>query len=187
MTSFKTCLSLCALLLLSTYTQAAVISVGPFPESSPAPAISTPPNTFLVPVDVSGAASLQTFQFDLLFNPTVVQVFDPFDGSSGIYGAEFVPGDTNTQSFILGGFPLNALGLVDDVAGSYPSLLDGVTGDGTLAYILFEFLPGQEANNPGFTVANPSVTELPTQQVPEPNMLLLVGTLLILAVQFRRT
>jgi hypothetical protein len=85
------------------------------------------PDQFLLPVQVAGAVNLQSWQFDVTFDNTVVEEVDPFDGTSGIYGAEFVPGDANSLSFILGGFPFNALGLVDDVAGSHPSLLDGVT------------------------------------------------------------
>ena len=80
---------------------------------------------FLLPVEISGAASLQSWQFTLTFDNTVVSVLDPSDGTSGIYGAEFTSGDPNTLSFILGGFPFNALGEVDSVAGSYPSLLTG--------------------------------------------------------------
>jgi hypothetical protein len=192
MKSLKACLSLCAL-LLSTYTHAAVIAVGTFPELNPAPAITIPPDTFLVPVEVSGAINLQTFQFDLLYDPTVVQFHDPFlfNFTSGIYGAQFIPGDASTESFILSGFPFFT-GLVDDVSGSYPGLLDGVTGDGVLAYILFEFVEGQEANNPGFTIADALVNGLPTTppptgQVPEPSpLMLLAGALLILGVGYRR-
>jgi hypothetical protein len=183
MKSLRTCFFLLSLLFASS-GHAAIISVGAFPELNPAPAITIPPDTFLVPVNVSGATNLQTFQFDLLYDPTVVQFHDPFlfNFTSGIYGAQFISGDASTESFILSGFPFFP-GLVDDVAGSYPGLLDGVTGNGTLAYILFEFIEGQEANNPGFTIANPSVTELPTQ-VPEPDILLLVaGALLVLAVK----
>ena len=125
---------------------------------------------FLLPVDISGAAGLQNWQFDLSFDNTVVQEVDPFDGTSGIYGARFTPGDPNSLSFILGGFPFNGLGLVDDVAGSYPSLLNGPSGDGTLAYILFEYLPDQENNDPGFSVDNVTF-----QQAPEPTTLALIA------------
>jgi hypothetical protein len=186
----KSTLAVLALVLIAAFASqknadAAVISVGAFPELNPAPAIAIPAGTFLLPVEISGAANLQFWQFDLLFDNTVVEVVDPFDGSSGIYGAEFTPGAPNTLSFILGGFPLNFLGLVDDVAGEYPGLLNGVTGDGVLAYILFGFIIGQEANNPSFAIANPSVTEQPGGggQVPEPSILfLLAGALFVLAV-----
>src|SRR5262249_15095929 len=93
----------------------------------------------------------------------------------GIYGAEFVPGDASTQSFILGGFPFNGLGLVDDVAGFYPSLLDGPSGNGILAYILFRFLDGQEAEEPNFRIDNAAVL----QPVPQPGALTLVAAALV--------
>ena len=139
--------SLLVLLAGSSPARAAVVSVGTFPDLSPAPPIAIPAGTFLVPVQIAGASNLQSWQFDLLFDNTVVEEVDPLDGSAGIYGAEFTPGDSSTQAFILGGFPFNALGLVDDVAGSYPFLLVGPSGDGILAYILFRFLDGQEAND----------------------------------------
>jgi len=164
------------LLGVSGPTGAAVISVGTFPDLNPSPSIPIPAGTFLVPVQISGAAGLQNWQFDLLFDNTVVQEVDPLDGSSGIYGAEFTPGDSNSLAFILGGFPLNFLGLVDDVAGSYPSLVSGPSGDGILAYILFSFVAGQEGNNPNFTIADAVVQ----QQVPEPSTLALFAAVLLI-------
>jgi hypothetical protein len=128
------------------------------------------PDQFLLPVEITGATHLQSWQFDVTFDNTVVEEVDPFDGTSGIYGAEFTPGDANSLSFILGGFPFNALGLVDDVAGSYPTLPAGPSGDGVLAYVLFQFLPDQGSNDPGFSVGNPVVT-----QAPEPGTLALLG------------
>ena len=157
-----------------------IISVGSFPVSPPPSYLPPPPaGTFLVPVEISGAANLQNWQFDLLFDNTVVEEVDPGDGSSGIYGAEFTPGDANSMSFILSGFPFNSLGIVDTVAGSYPSLLSGPSGDGVLAFILFEFLQGQTGNDPNFSIQNAVVQEL---QVPEPGTLaLLAGALALLA------
>jgi hypothetical protein len=170
-------LLLCTLVGMSGATGAAVISVGAFPELSPSPSISIPADTFLVPVQVSGALGLQDWQFDLVFDNTVVEVVDPLDGSSGIYGAEFTPGDPDSLSFILGGFPFNFLGLVDDVAGSYPALLTGASGDGVLAYVLFQYLVGQENNDPGF-----GIEEVTVQQAPEPGTpALLAAALLILS------
>jgi hypothetical protein len=153
-----------------------IISVGSFP-ASPPPYLPPPPaGTFLVPVEITGAANLQNWQFDLLFDNTVVEEVDPGDGSFGIYGAEFTPGDPNSMSFILSGFPFNSLGIVDTVAGSYPSLLSGPSGDGVLAFILFEFLQGQQNNNPHFSIQNAVVQ----QEVPEPAALALLAAALAL-------
>lgn len=129
-----------------------------------------PPDDFLLPIDISGASNLQFWQLTLLFDPSVVQEVDPGDGSSGIYGAEFTPGDPNSLSFILGGFPFNFLGEVDTVAGAYPSLLTGPSGDGGLAFILFQFIPGQEESSPNFSITGTTVV----QGAPEPATLALV-------------
>jgi len=170
-------LVLLVLLAASEPARAAVISVGPFPDLAPAPSIPIPAGTFLVPVQISGANNLQNWQFDLLFDNTVVEEVDPGDGSSGIYGAEFTPGDAATSSFILGGFPLNVFGLVDDVAGFYPSLLDGPSGAGILSYILFRFLDGQQNNEPNFSIDNAVVVQ--PVPAPSPLALLAAGSLIV--------
>ena len=191
----------CILFGISGATGAAVISVGT-PTTTVPPYLSDgtylgfitvtlAPNQFLLPVEITGALNLPNWQFDLIFNNTVVREADPLDGTSGIYGARFSPPDPNSLSFILGGFPFNQdplnplspQGRVDDVAGEYPFLLDGVTGDGVLAFILFEFVPGQETANPGFGIEN-AISQI---AVPEPNTLaLFAGALLILTFTQRR-
>jgi hypothetical protein len=184
MSKFGTLRAIVALLLCVLFgsVNAAIIFVGPFPASPPSYIPPLPSGTFLVPVEISDAANLQLWQFDLLFDNTVVEEVDPFDGSAGIYGAEFTPGDANTLSFILGGFPFNIFGLVDDVAGSYPTLLNGPSGDGVLAFVLFEFLPDQENNNPNFQIENTTVL-----QIPEPaTVSLLAAALLIFGFTHRR-
>ncbi|HKA41020.1 MAG TPA: cohesin domain-containing protein [Burkholderiales bacterium] len=172
-----------ALLLLGApRSESAIISVGTFPDTNPAPPIAIPSGDFLVPIKITGAVDLQTFQFDLAYDPNVVQEVDPGDGSSGIYGAQFKPGDPNSESFILGGFPLT--GLVDDVAGSYPNPPFQVSGDGILAYILFSFVPGHETQPPGFAIGG---VVIPPQEVPAPSTLaLLAAALLILTFSSRR-
>src|SRR5215471_9067968 len=100
---------------------APVISVGSFPVS-PVPSYipqPLPDASFLVPVEISGAVNLQNWGFDLLFDDSVVTQVqpDPFGGDVGVYGAEFVPGDSNSLSFLLsGGFLLP--GDLSGVAGS---------------------------------------------------------------------
>jgi hypothetical protein len=160
---------------------AQTISVGSFP-LNPVPSYLPPlplppPEEFYVPVEISGAVSLQNWQFSLKFDNTVVQEVDPLDGSSGIYGAEFIPGDATSLSNILAGFPLP--GVVDGVAGSYPFLLNGPSGDGVLADILFEFLPGQEGKNPNFSITNAVV--LAPVPAPEAGSLGLLAGLALLA------
>lgn len=178
--------------LVASASRAGVISVGTPTTSVPTHladgsylfgiTVNLGPDQFLLPVGITGAVNLQTFQFDLTFDNTVVQQVDPGDTTSGIYGAEFTAGDANSLSFILGGFPFNSLGLVDDVAGSYPALINGPTGDGDLAYILFEFLPGQQDDDPGFGVEDPLIQ----QQAPEPaTIALLIVALAALGVQRR--
>jgi hypothetical protein len=151
--------------------------------------VSLGADEFLLPVDITGATNLQSWQFTLLFNNTVVNEVDPGDGSVGIYGGEFTPSDLNTVSFILSGFPNNfpvpplptgpTTGTVDTVAGFYPSLLlsNGPSGDGVLAYILFEVLPNQDISGAGFSLQNAGITEL---QVPEPGTLALLVCMLVL-------
>ena len=76
------------------------------------------PGTFLVPVQITGAFNLQSFQFDLVYEETVVQVvLEPSPTLiPGIFAAEFTPGEGNSLSNITSGFPFFP-GLVDDVFG----------------------------------------------------------------------
>lgn len=154
------------------------------PLTSPLPpGVSTlAPSGFLLPVGIEEASGLSAWQFDLFFDNSVVNVVDPLDGTSGIYGAEFTAGVTETQSFILGGFPLNALGLVDDVAGSYPFLTDGVSGTGLLAYVQFQFLPGQAGRDPAFRIGG-----APAASVPETPSILLVVMAFAALIATRQT
>ena len=191
MKSIRTCFFVLSM-LVGASSNAASFTVGAFPELNPAPAIAIPPDTFLVPVNVIGANGLQSFQFDLLYDPTVVRFYDPFlvNFTSGVYGAEFIPGDTSTESSIVAAFPTIFPDRIDDVFGLYPFLTDGVTGNGTLAYILFEYVDGQEGNDPNFRFADTFINGISTTpvQVPEPSVLLLLaGALLIFGVQYRRT
>lgn len=135
--------------------------------------VSLGTDQFLLPIEIADAPTLRNFQFDLAFDQTVVNEVDPGDGSSGIYGARFSPSDSDSLSFILAGFPINSSGRVESVAGEYPSLLTGPSGTGTLAYVLFEVLTGQQGKDPGFSVTLSSA-------VPEPASLPLMTFALFL-------
>jgi hypothetical protein len=141
--------------------------------------VSLGADQFLLPVEITGATGLQSWQFDLSFNNTVVEEVDPGDGSSGIYGARFTSGDADSLSFILAGFPLNPLGQVLAAAGSYPNLLSGPSGDGVLSYLLFQFLRGQTSQDPGFGTGGTSIVQLP-----EPGSLALFGGVLLICSVF---
>jgi hypothetical protein len=169
--------------LCASTTHAAVITPGTPTDQVPHYLLLTlDPGQFLLPVEVTGAIGLQDWGFDLTFDPNVVRVVDPGDGSSGIYGARFDADDDATLASILAGFVFNSQGMVDDVAGSYPGLFEGVTGDGILAWILFETIDGQEGQDPGFTVPT-----APPPSVPEPGTLaLLVPALALVAAARRR-
>ena len=175
-------LSACLLAVTSGPGAAASLSIGTPLATAPGYLPPLAPDTFLVPIEVSGAVGLQTWQFSLHFDNTVVEEVDPFDGSAGIYGARFTA-DPGSMSFVLGGFPLNGLGLVDTIAGFYPDLVDGVTGDGALVFVLFTRLPGQDGNDPGFVITGSDVG--PTA-VPEPAAWMLMAPGLALLGLTRR-
>jgi hypothetical protein len=145
--------------------------------------VSLAPGEILLPIGIAGATNLQNWQFDLLFDSTVVNEVDPLDGTSGIYGAEFTLGDLTSLSFILSGFPDNSSGQVGTVAGSYPSLLKGPSGDGALAFVLFRCLDQENCTNPNFSVGGTQVG----QAAPEPSTLLLLAIGLLLFDRQRLT
>lgn len=119
---------------------------------------------FLVAVSATGAVALEQWQFDLTFDPMIVQRADVGGFHQGVFGAEFNATNPAPSNILSSGFDLG--GLLDDVAG----FAAGVTGDGLLAYIGFEYLAGQEGNNPGFEIGGAVVP----QPVPEPGSLALV-------------
>lgn len=177
----------CAMALAAALPAAAapVISLGtPFAAPLPSEVPGLQAGSFLVPVRVAGADALQTWQFDLAFDPGVVQVVasDPFAPIPGLYGARFDAGDDASLSYLLGGFVFNDAGLVDDLVGSYPLLPAGVTGEGTLAYLEFAFVAGRERDDPRF-----AITGVPTEfTVPEPGTWGLAMLAVLLGAASRR-
>jgi hypothetical protein len=133
-----------------------------------------PGNQFLLPVEITGVNGLQDWSFDLLFDASVVTPADDGGFYQSVYQAEFNATDPTLSNITSSGFP----GSLDGIAG----FSSGVSGDGLLAYVLFEFLQGQEEGKPDFRIENATV-----QQAPEPATIsLLAAALLILAFARRR-
>ena len=151
---------------------AAIISVGS-PTTSVPSALSDPlssfslfplqPNQFLLPIQIAGATGLQDWSFDLTFNDDVVTPLDIgglFQSVSGRFNAT----DTTLSNITSSGF------FLPDVLQGIAGFSSAVSGDGLLAFVLFQFQTGQETNDPNFGIDNPTVT----QQVPEPGTLALL-------------
>src|SRR5262245_982151 len=112
-----------------------------------------PAGQFLLPIQITGANGLQDWGFDLGFDDSVVTPLDVGGLFQSVYAAHFNAVNTTLSGITSSGFP----GL--DVLAGIAGFSSGASGDGLLAFVLFEFLPGQSTNNPGFSIQNPSVTE----------------------------
>jgi hypothetical protein len=156
-------LSLTAFALVAARPAAAspLLKIGP---STPA----TP--TFSVPIEISGAADLVAWQFDLTFDPSDLQAISvsegPFTSGSGLFTTLFVPGIID-----------NFNGSISLVAGAYLDLAPGPSGDGILALVDFAVLGDGSST---IELRNTSVIQngepsSGTTPVPEPATLMLVG------------
>ena len=133
-----------------------------------------------VPIVIADAVDLMTWQFDLAFDPSIVQAGAVSEGAfmSGFGGTFFVPGIAD-----------NVSGLISLVSASYIDLPPLPAGTGVLAQ--FEFLalsPGVSPlvfsnvflnlSDQGFQTVDGAITvtgDPPVQPVPEPATVLLVG------------
>jgi hypothetical protein len=169
-----------AMLMLSASNAMAIIIVGGSPITiAPSYVDATIGlNQFLLPIEVTGAAGLQSWSFDLSFDPNVVQLADlgGITSFSGVYAAEFNDTQPVLSSILSSGFPFGGL---QGVAG----FSSDVTGDGLLAFIGFEYLPGQNAQHPGFEIGGVNVT----QSVPEPTTAVLLAVGLLVLARGRRS
>lgn len=113
------------------------------------------PDQFLLPIQVAGAADLQDWTFDLGFDATVVTLLDIGGLTQWVYAAAFDVADPTVSDITSGGLAL--AGAVQGVAG----FSHGVSGNGLLAFILFQYLPGQQGLDPRFELGGPTGVPLP--------------------------
>jgi adhesin HecA-like repeat protein len=165
----------CAFFASLTVLRAATISIG------------NVSSTDDVTVDISGVTDLYAYQFDIGFDPTLLEATGetegPFLSSGG--GTTFVAGAID-----------NSAGTLSDTADSLTGMVSGVTGLGTLATIDFQaigvgtspitlsniLLLDSGGNSIPFMSENGSVTS-----TPEPGFLPFALVALLLAVGlFRR-
>ncbi len=172
-----------------TAAAASVISV------DPANYIPTPPpyvgsTVFVVPIEISGAADLTFWQFDLLYDATDVQIntsCDPFSDpfcslftgpvTEGPFFQSLSPFNVFNPGFILlDGITSEQLGNLIAVNGTFAGSLPGPSGDGILAYVEFITTANGTGQSP-ITVTNVSTT---SSAAPEPTTLALLVVALAL-------
>jgi hypothetical protein len=152
----------------------AVLSV-----SSPASVVQG--STFILDVNIFGVTDLSAFQFDLSFNPIILQATGTItEGSFFQSGGGFVPGTVDNT---LGTITFNAntlLGPGPGLAGSGTLVVFGfmAIATGTSALNIdsttFSLLDSTGANI-NATTTNGSVTVQGTTNVPEPSSLMMLG------------
>jgi len=150
-----------ALLMLSAPNAMALAIVGGSPLTTVPSYVGATigPDQFLLPIEVTGAAGLQDWRFDLRFDATVVQQVDLGGFYNGVYAAEFNSVQPVLSSITSSGFLFD--GLLEGVAG----FSSDVSGDGLLAFIGFQYLPGQGHQDPGLEISGISATQ---SALPEP-------------------
>jgi len=155
--------------------------------------IQTPPtvppgNTFVVGVNISNVTDLYSFQFDLSFNPAILQV-------TSVLEAAFLPSGGTT--FFIPGTIDNTAGNVTLNADTLIGAIPGVSGSGTL--VLFDFTALAQGTS-ALTISNVilqdstlatlnSTTTAGSVTVPEPSSLMLLGAGLfgILGLTLKKT
>src|SRR5262245_55955336 len=122
---FAICAGLALALLGVDVRQATAV-----PTISAGTPIPPPPplaSTFVVPVEITGAVQLITWQFDLAFDPAVVQVNVGCDPVTDPF-CDFLTGPVTEGPFTQGPFSLFVPGVIDNVAGLL-SIVAGAFGD----------------------------------------------------------
>jgi general secretion pathway protein D len=133
-----------------------IISIGAYTPTSP---------TFTVPIVITGAEDLVTWQFDLAFDPADLQALSVSEGP-------FTSGDGQFLTLFIPGVIDNVSGLISLVAGGYLDLPPGPSGNGILAYVEFSVLGTGDSP---ITVLDASGAD-GSNPVPEPTALVLLAS-----------
>ena len=169
--------------LLAALAIALIATLHPLP-SDAEPVISAPfvtvgvGDTFTIPISITGATDLTSWQFDLAFNPAIVKANAVTEGPfmSAFGGTLFTPGVID-----------NVTGLISLVADSYVDLPPDPSGDGVLANIEFTALgPGVSPltfsnvflslSDQEFSISNGQITVTGSARVPEAATLALLAS-----------
>jgi hypothetical protein len=167
------------------------------PNLSVVPALSTVStgDSFAVDVNIADVTDLYDYQFDLSFNPAVLQATNVLEGSFFVGGVSFFQG-----------FLDNTAGTITFVADSLSGPGPGLSGGGTLVEFDFTALAAglsdltisnvilQDSTQVGssdtlpYTTTNGSVNVQGTTAVPEPSNLLLLtaGLTLLVGLSLKR-
>ena len=152
------------------------------------------PTTFALPVEITGAIQVSSWDFALTYNPADVQVNTTCDPFSGDIYCSLLTSYATEGDFFAAGAPFNLLnpgfvdldpstlaqtGLLFGVTGAYGGPPPSPSGSGTLAFVEFRLLGSGDSP---ITVRGTAVSDT---TVPEPGTLALLATGL-LAPRLRR-
>lgn len=170
-------LAFALVLILSPAQAAAVATIEVGDYTVPA----TPLEPFLVPIVITGAENVDFWQFSLSYNPTDLRINDPavldFLGRPVTEGDFFLNQslfNAFNPGFILLDLSNEQIGTLLDVNNRFGGSIQGVSGDGVLAFV--EFVAIGDGSSV-ITVTNSTVT---SSAVPEPAALLLTATGLLM-------